>query len=283
MKKLKWPVMLLATVAGVVICFLGIPILLNWLFKTPALAPVLAAEWSAGDALGYVGGTLAFIGAMFLGWNTWKQNRDLQNRQDDSFIAENSCMALIDKVKFKGFSQKCVNFDCHSEAIAVTDISDASVQDYGTFECEILLHPTKNSPVVVRVLNAFLLVGNHPLNFGKYDECYTRMAIGKNGSRFNLTLVMSPDDKRLVAPFIKAGRHEITLETQIELVSDRYVSTILKCRSTFKPKQCPDGLKYSSDEDTTMCFWYGNRIVEPSSLNYRFQFPEEKANDQDEI
>ena len=46
--------MLLATVAGVVICFLGIPILLNWLFKTPALAPVLAAEWSAGDALGYI-------------------------------------------------------------------------------------------------------------------------------------------------------------------------------------------------------------------------------------
>lgn len=79
MKKLKWPVMLLATVASGVICFLGIPILLNWLFKTPAPAPVLAAEWSAGDALGYVGGTLAFIGAMFLGWNTWKQNRDLQN------------------------------------------------------------------------------------------------------------------------------------------------------------------------------------------------------------
>lgn len=279
MKKLKWPVMLFATVAGGVICFLGIPILLNWLFKTPALAPVLAAEWSAGDALGYVGGTLAFIGAMFLGWNTWKQNRDLQKRQDDSFIAENSCMALIDKVEFKGFSQKCVNFDYHPEAIAVANISVTSVQDYGTFECEILLHPTKNSPVVVRVLNAFLRVGNHPLNFGKYDECYTRMAIGKNGSRFNLTLVMSPDDKRLVAPFIEAGRHDITLETQIELVSDRYVSTILKCRSTFKPKQCPDGLKYSSDEDTTMCFWYGNRIVEPSSLNYRFQFPKEKAND----
>ena len=195
MKKLKWPVMLLATVASGVICFLGIPILLNWLFKTPAPAPVLAAEWSAGDALGYVGGTLAFIGAMFLGWNTWKQNRDLQNRQDDSFIAENSCMALIDKVEFKGFSQKCVNFDCHSEAIAVTDISDASVQDYGTFECEILLHPTKKSPVVVRVLNAFLLVGNHPLNFGKYDECYTRMAIGKNGSRFNLTFAEKYGEK----------------------------------------------------------------------------------------
>lgn len=276
MKKLTWPVMLLATVAGAVICFLGIPILVNWLFKTPALAPAWEAEWSAGDALGYVGGTLAFIGAMFLGWNTWKQNRDLQKRQDDSFIAENSCMALIDKVEFKCFSQKCVNFDYHSEAIAVANISVASVRDYGTFECEILLHPTKNAPVVVRVLNAFLLVDNHPLDFGKYDDCFTRMAIGKNGSRFNLTLVMSPDDKRLVAPFIQDGRCDITLEAQIELVSDRYVSTILKCRSTFKPKQCPDGLKYSSDEDATMCFWYGNRIVEPSSLKYRFQFPKEK-------
>ena len=276
MKKLTWPVMLLATVAGAVICFLGIPLLVNWLFKMPALTPAWEAEWSAGDALGYVGGTLAFIGAMFLGWNTWKQNRDLQKRQNDSFIAENSCMALIDKVEFKCFSQKCVNFDYHSEAIAVANISVASVRDYGTFECEILLHPTKNAPVVVRVLNAFLLVGDHPLDFGKYDDCFTRMAIGKNGSRFNLTLVMSPDDKRLVAPFIQDGRCDITLETQIELVSDRYVSTILKCRSTFKPKQCPDGLKYSSDEDTTMCFWYGNRIVEPSSLKYRFQFPKEK-------
>ena len=283
MKKNKQFVFVLALAVAVTICFLVVPLLINWLFKKTAFIPLFEAEWSAGDALGYVGGALAFIGTMFLGWISWKQNRDLQKKQDDMFIAENSCTVLINKMKFKRLNQKVTNLNEHSETIVTTDIQVTSFFAYESLECEVSLHQEKNSPVIVRVLSASIFTESESFIFKKYDEWFTMIAIGKNDSKFNLTFIMSPDDKRVIESEIKEKRHEIIFEAQMEFVSSQNVSTILKCRSSLKPLPCSDNFEYSSDENTTMCFWYGNHIIAPSTIKYRYQISEEKQNGQDEI
>ena len=265
----KWVMILTVIGIGSAICFLAIPLFVNWLLKHPVFSSIFGEEWEVGDALGYVGGVLTFIGTMFLGWVSWKQSRESQEKQDDAFIVDNACTALLDNVEFKGFTRKAANFQNHPETIAVTKSSGTSLVNYSTLECEVSLHHTKKYPVVVRVLEAILFVGNNNFDFTKYDNYFTRVAVGESGSRFNLTLVMSPEEKDKLVSLIKNSRNKIMFDMQIEMVGDRFVSTVLKCRSTLQSQERSGEFLYSSQKDSQMCFWYGNRIVEPSSIKYR--------------
>lgn len=265
----KWVMILTVIGIGSAICFLAIPLFVNWLLKHPVFSSIFGEDWEVGDALGYVGGVLTFIGTMFLGWVSWKQSRESREKQDDAFIVENSCMALLDNVEFKGFTRKAANFQIHPETIVVTKSSGTSLVNYSTLECEVSLHHTKKYPVVVRVLEAVLFVGNNNFDFTKYDNYFTRVAVGESGSRFNLTLVMSPEEKDKLVSLIKNSRNKIMFDIQIEMVGDRFVSTVLKCRSTLQSQERSGEFLYSSQKDSQMCFWYGNRIVEPSSIKYR--------------
>lgn len=60
------------------ICFVAIPLGVNYAFHHVAPVDILAARWEASDALNYIATTLAFIGTFFLGLVAWKQNTDLQ-------------------------------------------------------------------------------------------------------------------------------------------------------------------------------------------------------------
>jgi hypothetical protein len=46
---------------------MGIPFVTNILFKINATTDIFVAEWSAGDALGYYGAILSFLGTVVLG------------------------------------------------------------------------------------------------------------------------------------------------------------------------------------------------------------------------
>ena len=46
---------------------MGVPFVINILFKINATTDILVAEWSAGDALGYYGAILSFLGTVVLG------------------------------------------------------------------------------------------------------------------------------------------------------------------------------------------------------------------------
>lgn len=260
---------LLYIALAAVICFVIIPLIVNWLFKQSAPIPILEAEYEAGDVLGYVSGILSFVGTMFLGWVSWKQNQDLQKRQDDSFIAENSCSVLLDKATFSIGNKTACNYELHSEAIAKAYALPENVYEWESFECEITLRHTKNIPVVVRVLGASIFVANQFLEFTKYDDCFTRVAVFKEYSKFNLTLLVPAKEKQTVGSYINEGKYPITLEVRFEIVSDRNVATILKCRSTLKHCGTENETKYSSSDDTSMSFGYGSRILMESEIKYR--------------
>lgn len=253
------------------ICFVAIPLAINALFKIPAPCPLFEAEWEAGEAMGYVSGSLTFIGTMFLGWVSWKQNRDLQKKQDDTFIAENSCIVLLGNVNFKIGQKNAVTLSTHSETIACSDTLFEDAQGCRSFECEITLQHIKNIPVVVRVLSATIFVDNQIAEFTKYDDYFTRVAVFKEYSKFNLTLLMPAKEKQEIGNLINGGNYPVNLEIKFEVVSDRYVSTTLKCRSTLSHCGIKNNARYASNDDASMSFGYGSKILKQSDINFRVQ------------
>lgn len=261
-----------------IVCFAVIPFAINWLFKQSAPVSILEAEWEASDALGYVSGMLSFIGTMFLGWISWKQNHDLQKREDNSFIAENSCAVLLDKATFKIGDNTACNYELHPETIAKSNALPENVYEWKSFECEITLQHMKNIPIVVRVLSASILVENQFIEFTKYDNCFTRVAVFKNHSKFNLILLVTAKEKEIVEAYVGKGKCPITLAVKFEIASDRYVSTTLKCRSTLKHCGIENEAKYASSDDASMCFGYGSKILVESEIQYRVQDKEAQPN-----
>lgn len=69
---------IITTVIIVVICFVAVPLGVNYAFRQEAPVDIFAARWDAADALNYIATSLAFIGTFFLGLVAWKQNNDLQ-------------------------------------------------------------------------------------------------------------------------------------------------------------------------------------------------------------
>lgn len=71
-----------------VICILvfislaGVPFVINLLFKVNSNISFLEAEWSAGDALGYYGAVLSFIGTVVLGALALYQNHIIKTEAD---------------------------------------------------------------------------------------------------------------------------------------------------------------------------------------------------------
>ena len=117
---------------GVIFLFVVIPIAINFLFQRQATVDILVARWDAADALSYTAGALAFLGTMFLGWISWSQNNQLQRIETNSFIAQNSCMVLLESLSFKRLNQKVINLGTeHIEPIVVENgLKDFS---YGSF------------------------------------------------------------------------------------------------------------------------------------------------------
>lgn len=74
------------TFALICLCILflliGIPLIINILFKIPAATTFLDAEWNASDALAYYGAILSFIGTVVLGALALYQNHIIKTDSD---------------------------------------------------------------------------------------------------------------------------------------------------------------------------------------------------------
>lgn len=67
---------------SVFIFLVGVPFIINLLFKFNSNISVLEAEWSAGDALGYYGAVLSFVGTVVLGALALYQNHIIKTDAD---------------------------------------------------------------------------------------------------------------------------------------------------------------------------------------------------------
>ena len=96
MKKSKYILISVCSICGALI----IAFVVNILFKIKTDG-LFSADWSAGDALNYVGSMVGAISTFILSLVAYKQNEKLQRIEDNNYIASNSCMVLIDKIHIK--------------------------------------------------------------------------------------------------------------------------------------------------------------------------------------
>lgn len=66
----------------ILIALIGIPFVINLLFKIGTDIKMFQAEWSAGDALGYYGAVLSFLGTVILGALALYQNHIIKEEAD---------------------------------------------------------------------------------------------------------------------------------------------------------------------------------------------------------
>ena len=66
----------------ILLLLIGIPFVINILFKINASTDIFVAEWSAGDSLGYYGAILSFLGTVVLGALALYQNHIIKTEAD---------------------------------------------------------------------------------------------------------------------------------------------------------------------------------------------------------
>lgn len=157
---------IITTVATVVICFIIVPLGVNYVFRHVTPVDILAARWEASDVLNYIAMALAFIGTFFLGLISWKQNTDLQRIEINTFIANNSCEVFLDSIRLKNLDQVACNLDNeHMESIVAEE--DIQGCNYGNFQIEISLKRKSGYSTQVRVNDMLIFMGDETTN-GQY-------------------------------------------------------------------------------------------------------------------
>lgn len=103
----------------ILLLLMGIPFVINILFKINTTTDIFVAEWSAGDALGYYGAILSFLGTVVLGALALYQNHIIKTEADKkAALAEEQERAENMPRFFLRF--QCASGFCGSLKFAVT-------------------------------------------------------------------------------------------------------------------------------------------------------------------
>ena len=265
---------IITIIITIIICFIAVPLGVNYAFRNEALVDILAARWEASDALNYIATTLAFIGTFFLGLVAWKQNTDLQDIETNVFIANNSCEVFLESIQLKSLNQIACNLDTeHMESIVVEE--GIQGDSYGSFQIEICLKRKSGYSTQVRVNNMLIFIGDKtdaiPIWTKRYDDTFNRIAITENHNRFDVTVLLKPETKKEIIDHLN-DNCKIMIDMNIELVSASYVSTKVKCSGNFKKmnsKKIENSFKLFGKEP--MCFWYGNVVYSKKDVSARIK------------
>lgn len=254
---------IITTIITIIICFVAIPLGVNYAFRHVAPVDILAARWEASDALNYIATTLAFIGTFFLGLVAWKQNTNLQKIETNMFIANNCCEVFLESIQLEGLSQKERELDTeHTESI----VEEEGIQrcNYESFQIEICLKRKSGYCTQVRVNDMIIIIGDEttkiPIWTKRYDKTFNKIAIIEDYNKFKVTVLLKPETKKKIIAHLN-DNCKILIQMGIELVSVNYVSTRMSCRGEFiksNSDNFENSFKLSGKEP--MCFWGGSIV-----------------------
>lgn len=262
MKKSKYILISLCSICGALI----IAFLVNVMFKIKTDG-IFSAEWSAGDALNYMGSMVGAISTFVLSLVAYKQNEKLQKLEDNNYIASNSCMVLIDSIHIKPKASIPVNYEWHGEQIlSEKDNKDKFPSGYGI---EIHLKKIDTSmqatPSLVYASKCTLFVGDNKegaLESAIWTENvrdgYTRAAILETGIAFNCTMLVAKDKQEKFEKDIKTERNSLTIEIEFSIITDKYVMTKCKCRAYCDYQNNSGAVTWKSRKP--MVFFYGHEL-----------------------
>ena len=247
-----------------------IPFIVNLLFYLKAPFTAFAANWTAGEALTYIAGVLTFIGTTFLGWITWKQNQQLLFREEDSFIANNTCTIIV----------ATANIIMDSPVVTgkfedtFTYLGDTN-NNYSasTWRLKLDFSYSGGCPVQYRVSYVEIFINNN------YEEkilrkkainkeyCKTGIDIGKVST--NTYILFDFLEKREIDRLLQKNntnnRVIINIEMGMEFLTDRYLNTSIIVMAEFRSK---DDFSLSIDEweSRIQTLWYGVTILDKAKI-----------------
>lgn len=173
---------IITTIITILICFVAVPVGVNYAFRYEAPVDILAARWKASDALNYIATVLAFIGTFFLGLVAWKQNTDLKKIETNMFIANNSCEVFLESIELKSLNQIACNLATeHMESIVVEE----GIQglDYRSYQIAICLKRKSGFSTQVRVNDMAIFIGDEtttiPIWTKRYDDNAVKVLTGR--------------------------------------------------------------------------------------------------------
>lgn len=121
---------------AILLLLIGVPLVINVLFKVPAVADMFVAEWDAGDALGYYGAILSFIGTVVLGALALYQNHIIKAEADrkaalaeEQEHAENMPRFFLRLYGASGF--------CGKLKIAIMNVSNNIAYDINLYDIKL--------------------------------------------------------------------------------------------------------------------------------------------------
>lgn len=120
----------------ILLLLMGVPFVINILFKINATTDILVAEWSAGDALGYYGAILSFLGTVVLGALALYQNHIIKTEADKkAALAEEQERAENMPRFFLRF--QCASGFCGSLKFAVMNVSNNIAYTIDVYDIKI--------------------------------------------------------------------------------------------------------------------------------------------------
>lgn len=214
--------------------------------------------------LSYISGALTFIGTMYLGWVAKTQNDELLKREDENYLANNSCMAITRSIQLE---ERVPELDWE-EPIYLSQKRQGS-QDSVFLHAKLIADYTGQCPVYGRIVYLKMF-------FGGTQE-YTR------GDKFSL-LRISFDQVELefnVAVPKKSYNDYVKNLSNLEdsfmvhlkymLVTDKMVSTEIGCGIWMNFHINNEGVLIGKSENKykPSCKWLGNRIFEQKDIKLK--------------
>jgi hypothetical protein len=105
---------------GVILALIVPPLVVHWMFKTPAKTPFFENTWGPGDLITYIAGFEAFAGTVFLGITAVKQNKRNIDINDRLLRVEETSS------KFQRYPNYRVT-KCFIEQTSIRKIQDLSI------------------------------------------------------------------------------------------------------------------------------------------------------------
>ena len=131
---------------SVLFLLIGVPLIINILFKTYSSIEIFQAEWSAGEALGYYGAVLSFIGTVVLGALALYQNHVIKADADKkaALLEEREHRENMPRFRFglRGANGFCGKLDVRLKCGTITIWEDSRVHNYHSMDAqkEIVFH-----------------------------------------------------------------------------------------------------------------------------------------------
>lgn len=162
----RYRIKFIAICVAVLILLVGVPFAINLLFKFSCNVHVFEAEWSAGDALGYYGAILSFVGTVVLGALALYQNHIIKEEADKKAMRleeqeriENMPKFYLRHLSAQGFCGNLrvsinnisnnIAYDINIYGIKIKNGSETIWEDQDIF-CSPAINPQKNIEIHIK-------------------------------------------------------------------------------------------------------------------------------------